>query len=114
MACAGRGRIVTAVDIDVCRRNNVVVGGDPAGRPMLFAHGFGCDQNLWRFVAPAFGDRYRAVLFDYVGARGSDLAAYDEDRYRTLDGYAQDVLEIVDQLDLRDVVFVGHSVQARG
>lgn len=94
------------------RRNNVRVSGNPAGRPMVFAHGFGCDQNMWRFVAPFFGDRYRTVLFDYVGAGGSDVTAYDSDRYSTLDGYARDVLEICEALDLRDVVLVGHSVSA--
>ena len=97
---------------DVLRRNNVAVSGKPAGRPMLFAHGFGCDQNMWRFVAPAFEDRYRIVLFDYVGAGASDLAAYDPDRYGTLAGYAADVVEICEALDLHDVVFVGHSVSA--
>ena len=96
--------------VDVLSRNNVTVAGNPDGRPMVFAHGFGCDQNMWRFVAPAFEDRYRTVLFDYVGAGGSDLAAYDPERYGTLDGYARDVLEICAALDLRDVVFVGHSV----
>jgi sigma-B regulation protein RsbQ len=79
---------------------------------MLFAHGFGCDQNMWRFVAPAFQDDYRVVLFDYVGSGRSDLGAYDERRYAGLDGYASDVLEICDALALRDVVFVGHSVSA--
>ena len=98
--------------VDVLSRNNVTVAGNPDGRPMVFAHGFGCDQNMWRFVAPAFEDRYRTVLFDYVGAGGSDLAAYDPERYGTLDGYARDVLEICAALDLRDVVFVGHSVSA--
>ena len=93
-------------------RNNVVVTGDPQGRPMVFAHGFGCDQHMWRFVAPAFEDRYRVVLFDHVGAGGSDLSAYWPDRYATLGGYASDVLEICDALDLDDVVFVGHSVSA--
>jgi sigma-B regulation protein RsbQ len=77
---------------------------------MVFAHGFGCDQNMWRFVAPAFEDEYRIVLFDLVGAGGSDLSAYDEQKYASLDGYAQDVLELCAELDLRDVVFVGHSV----
>ena len=84
----------------------------PDGRPMLFAHGFGCDQNMWRFVWPAFDDDYRVVLFDHVGAGGSDLAAYDRERYASLDGYADDVLEICAELDLHDVVFVGHSVSA--
>ncbi|HEX2193083.1 MAG TPA: alpha/beta hydrolase [Acidimicrobiales bacterium] len=98
--------------VDVLRRNNVTVAGNPGGRPMLFAHGFGCDQNMWRFVAPVFEDRYRTVLFDYVGAGGSDLTAYDPQRYSTLDGYARDVLEICEALELSDVVFVGHSVSS--
>lgn len=79
---------------------------------MLFAHGFGCDQNMWRYVAPAFEDEYRVVLFDYVGAGEADVSAYDPERYGTLDGYADDVLDIVEALDLRDVIFVGHSVSA--
>jgi sigma-B regulation protein RsbQ len=79
---------------------------------MLFAHGFGCDQHMWRDVAPAFERDFRVVLFDHVGAGRSDLAAYDADRYRSLDGYATDVLEICEALDLSDVVFVGHSVSA--
>jgi len=90
-------------------RNNVTVAGDGA-QPMLFAHGFGCDQTMWRFVAPALADEYRIVQFDYVGSGGSALSAYDPDRYDTLDGYAQDVLEVCEALDLHDVVFVGHSV----
>ena len=93
-------------------RNNVCVRGVAGARPIMFAHGFGCDQNMWRFVAPAFADRYRVVLFDYVGAGGSDHAAYDPARYATLDGYAADVLDIVRALELDDVVFVGHSVSA--
>ena len=79
---------------------------------MLFAHGFGCDQNMWRLVTPAFEDAYRIVLFDHVGSGGSDLGAYDPDRYSSLAGYAQDVLEICRELDLREVIFVGHSVSA--
>jgi sigma-B regulation protein RsbQ len=79
---------------------------------MLFAHGFGCDQNMWRFVAPAFEDDHRVILFDHVGAGGSDLSAYDPARYASLEGYAEDVLEICDELELRDVIFVGHSVSA--
>ena len=97
--------------LDVLKRNNVHISG--AGtQPMLFAHGFGCDQNMWRFVAPAFADRYKIVLFDYVGSGKSDLSAYDPQRYGSLDGYAQDVLEICEALDLRDVIFVGHSVSS--
>jgi sigma-B regulation protein RsbQ len=103
---------VDAVAADVLTRNNVVVGGQPDARPMIFAHGFGCDQHMWRFVAPAFEDRFRTILFDYVGAGASDLAAYDADRYATLDGYARDVVEICEALDLRDAVFVGHSVSS--
>lgn len=98
--------------MDALARNNVVVGGNPEGRAMVFAHGFGCDQNMWRFVEPAFRDRYRTVLFDYVGAGGSDTSAYDPERYSTLDGYARDVTEILQGLDVDDAVFVGHSVSA--
>jgi sigma-B regulation protein RsbQ len=79
---------------------------------MMFAHGFGCDQNMWRFVAPAFTDTHHVVLFDHVGAGGSDTSAYDKRKYGTLDGYASDVLEICDSLHLSDVILVGHSVSA--
>lgn len=79
---------------------------------MVFAHGFGCDQNMWRHVAPAFADEYRIVLFDHVGAGGSDHSAYSRAKYGSLQGYAEDVLEICRELELRDVVFVGHSVSA--
>ncbi|NLT06995.1 MAG: alpha/beta hydrolase [Solirubrobacterales bacterium] len=79
---------------------------------MLLAHGFGCDQSVWRYVVPAFEDRYRVVAFDHVGAGGSDLAAYDPVRYSSLDGYAADVLEICAALDVRDGILVGHSVGA--
>jgi sigma-B regulation protein RsbQ len=79
---------------------------------MLFAHGFGCDQTMWRWVAPAFADSYRIVLFDHVGAGHSDLTAYSRTKYSSLDGYAEDVLEICAALSLSDVIFVGHSVSA--
>lgn len=94
---------------DVLRRNNVKVSGH-GERPMVFAHGFGCDQNMWRYVTPAFEDDYRIVLFDFVGSGGSDLGAYDPERYGSLQGYADDILEICEALGLRDVVLVGHSV----
>ena len=94
------------------QRNNVVEHGPPDGRPMLFAHGFGCDQTMWRHVWPAFADEHRVVLFDHVGAGRSDARAYDAERYASLEGYARDVLEICHELDLREVVFVGHSVSA--
>lgn len=103
---------MTSVGIDVLRRNNVKVSGNPAGRSMIFAHGFGCDQNMWRFVAPAFEDRYQTVLFDYVGAGGSDSSAYDPGQYGELDGYARDVIDICEALDIDDVILVGHSVSA--
>ena len=98
-------------DAEVLRRNNVKVTGRGT-TPMLFAHGFGCDQNMWRYLVPAFEDDYRIILFDYVGSGKSDLAAYDPARYGTLDGYAQDVLDICHALDLHDVTFVGHSVSS--
>ncbi|HET7045083.1 MAG TPA: alpha/beta hydrolase [Gaiellaceae bacterium] len=94
----------------VVQRNNVTLAGVRGAQPMLFAHGFGCDQNMWRHVAPAFEDDYRIVLFDHVGAGGSDLSAYDPEKYGSLQGYASDVLEICRELELHDVVFVGHSV----
>ncbi len=96
--------------MSVLTRNNVVVHGPASGRPMLFAHGFGCDQNMWRYVWPEFAEEYRIVLFDHVGAGGSDLSAYDRERYSSLRGYADDVLEICQALELSEVVFVGHSV----
>lgn len=92
-------------------RNNVKISGR-GSQPLMFAHGFGCDQNMWRFVAPSFEDDYKIILFDYVGSGKSDLAAYDADRYSKLEGYAQDVIEICDALDLKDVIFVGHSVSS--
>ncbi|GAC1436034.1 MAG: alpha/beta hydrolase [Solirubrobacteraceae bacterium] len=93
-------------------RNNVHLHGDPEAQPMLFAHGFGCDQNMWRHVWPAFAERYRTVLFDHVGAGGSQLDAFDREHYASLHAYASDMLDICAELDLRDVVFVGHSVAA--
>ena len=93
-------------------RNNVIVHGDAGAQPMLFAHGFGCDQNMWRYVWPAFERDHRVILFDHVGAGRSDAGAFDPERYATLEGYAEDVLGICDELELRDVVFVGHSVAA--
>ena len=98
--------------MDVLERNNVTVVGRPDGRPMIFAHGFGCDQQMWRFVAPEFEGEHKVVLFDYVGAGESDLSAYDPERYGTLTGYVQDVVEICRALKLTDAIFVGHSVSA--
>jgi len=95
----------------VLERNNVHVRGT-GERAMVFAHGFGCDQNMWRFVAPAFERDFKTVLFDHVGAGGSDLSAYDPRKYSSLSGYADDVVEIGRELNLKDAVFVGHSVSA--
>ena len=93
-------------------RNNVRVTGNDLGQPMMFAHGFGCDQHMWRYVTPAFEPDYRVVLFDHVGAGRSDHAAYTTDKYSSLTGYADDVLEICHELELTDVIFVGHSVSS--
>lgn len=93
------------------QRNNVkVLGNGP--RTLMFAHGYGCDQNMWRAVTPAFESDFRIVLFDYVGAGLSDPAAFNRTRYSTLQGYARDVLEILDELQLQQVTFVGHSVSS--
>lgn len=99
------------MSVSVLARNNVRVSGH-GEQAMVFAHGFGCDQAMWRHVAPAFAATHRVVLFDYVGAGLSDLAAYDPSRYATLQGYASDVLEVIDALELQRVIFVGHSVSA--
>lgn len=93
----------------VLERNNVKVFGNGT-QPIVFAHGFGCDQNMWRFITPAFEDDYKIVLFDYVGCGASDLKAYNKDKYGSLQGYAQDLLDVCEALDLEDVIFVGHSV----
>ncbi|MGA8257174.1 MAG: alpha/beta hydrolase [Nocardioides sp.] len=94
------------------RKYNVVVSGPPDAQPLLLAHGFGCDQHMWRFVTPAFEKDFRVVLFDFPGAGGSAPESYDAARHSSLDGYADDVLAIIEELDLRDVVLVGHSVAA--
>ncbi|WP_030768161.1 alpha/beta fold hydrolase [Streptomyces sp. NRRL F-2664] len=98
--------------MDIDRRNNVTVTGNPHGRTVVLAHGFGCDQNMWRLTVPALAADHRVVTFDYVGCGRSDLSAFSEDRYSTLAGYAADVVEVCEALDLSDAVFVGHSVSA--
>jgi sigma-B regulation protein RsbQ len=98
--------------MDVLTRSNVQVHGRTGAPPMVFSHGFGCDQNMWRFVWPEFADEFRVVLFDHVGHGRSDRSAFDPARYATLDGYARDVLDIMEALELEDVVYVGHSVSA--
>jgi sigma-B regulation protein RsbQ len=97
--------------MDIQKRNNVRVSGS-GDVTMVFAHGFGCDQNMWRLLVPHFEQRFRVVTFDLVGSGGSDLSAYDESKYGVLHGYAADLLEILDQYASGPVIFVGHSVSA--
>ncbi|WP_421118559.1 alpha/beta fold hydrolase [Aquihabitans daechungensis] len=98
--------------MDPLARNNVTQRGPDSGPALVFAHGFGCDQHMWRLVAPAFEDRYRTITYDHVGFGGSDLSAFDPVRHGSLQGYADDLLEVIGALGLDDVVFVGHSVAA--
>jgi sigma-B regulation protein RsbQ len=88
------------------------VTGVPGARPVLFAHGYGCDQGVWRFVVPDFEVDHQVVTFDHVGCGASDLSAWTPDRYGSLRAYAEDIVAICDELDLHDVVLVGHSVSA--
>ena len=98
--------------MDVGKRNNVTFTGRDDGPVVMLAHGFGCDQNMWRHVAGDLGQQFRILLFDHVGYGGSELSAWNPGRYATLDAYADDVLQICQELDLRRVVFVGHSVSS--
>jgi sigma-B regulation protein RsbQ len=98
--------------VDLLRRHNVTLSGPEGAPPIVFAHGYGCDQHLWRLVAPAFAHDHRVVVFDHAGAGGADPAAYDPERHGSLDGYVDDVLALLAALDLGPVVFVGHSVSA--
>ena len=95
----------------IFKRNNVTIKGK-GSQPMLFAHGFGCDQNSWQFIVEAFAENYKIILFDYVGAGKSDLSAFDPEKYSKLEGYSEDVLNICEALDLQNVIFVGHSVSS--
>ena len=95
--------------MSVKTRNNVRIAGNGSAT-MVFAHGFGCDQTMWRFLAPVFAERFRTITFDLVGSGGSDLSAYDRNKYGTLHGYADDLIEILDECATGPVIFVGHSV----
>ena len=95
----------------ILKRNNVKLIGNRKQK-MIFAHGFGCDQNVWDYIKDAFLPQYQLVLFDYVGAGKSDLSAYDSKRYNSLKGYAQDILEICEELNIQDSILVGHSVSS--
>ncbi|MBM7660026.1 sigma-B regulation protein RsbQ [Bacillus mesophilus] len=97
--------------LDVIKRNNVNVTGKGT-QAIVLAAGFGCNQNMWKFLIPAFEQNYKIVLFDYVGAGGSDLSAYDSQKYSNLSGYTQDLVDVLDYLDLKDVIFIGHSVSS--
>jgi sigma-B regulation protein RsbQ len=92
------------------RQNIRILGSGP--KTIVFAHGYGCDQAMWRFMVPAFQDQYRVVLFDHVGAGKSDLSHYNREKYGSLQGYADDVLDIIDAVSATPVIFVGHSVSA--
>jgi sigma-B regulation protein RsbQ len=98
--------------VDVIARNNVRVTGVPGGPTIMLAHGFGCDQNLWRRLEERLAPSFRVVLFDHVGCGASDPAAWEPQRYESLQGYTDDIVDIVRGLGLRDAVFVGHSVAA--
>ncbi len=97
--------------MDILKRNNVTILGE-GSKTLLFAHGFGCDQSMWRFVTPAFMKNYKIVLFDYVGSGHSDFSAYNPEKYNSLYGYAEDILEICQVLSLENVIFIGHSVSS--
>ncbi|RZJ70753.1 alpha/beta hydrolase [Flavobacterium sp.] len=95
----------------IIERNNVKILGS-GEQTLLFAHGFGCDQNMWRYIIPSFAGKYRIVLFDYVGCGKSDVSAYNIEKYASLDGYAQDIIDVCHSLDLENVIYVGHSVSS--
>ncbi|MES2432072.1 MAG: alpha/beta hydrolase [Bacteroidota bacterium] len=97
--------------MNLISRNNIKVKGK-GSQVIMFAHGFGCDQNMWRYVTPSFEDNYKIILFDHVGSGNSDLTAYSPDKYSVLEGYAEDVLQIIHELKLQEVIFVGHSVSS--
>ena len=99
------------IEMSISKRHNINVLGT-GSKTMLFAHGYGCDQIMWRYFVPAFRDDYRIVLFDHVGAGKSDISQYSREKYGTLQGYADDVLEIIDAVSGAPVIFVGHSVSA--
>ena len=95
----------------IIERNNVKVIGQ-GERTIVFAHGFGCDQRMWSFITPSFQEKFRIVLFDYVGSGNSDLNAYQSEKYNTLQGYVQDVLDIIEAMELKDIIFIGHSISS--
>ena len=97
--------------MDIRKKYNINLAGHH-GQPMLFAHGYGCDQHMWRYVVPAFEEDFKVILFDHIGSGGSDHSFYQKSKYATLEGYSNDILEICHGLHLKDTIFVGHSVSA--
>jgi sigma-B regulation protein RsbQ len=93
-------------------RLNAHVAGPAGARPVVLVHGFGCDQSMWRHVAPELAADHRVVVLDLVGAGGSDLDSYDLERYSRLEAHAEDVVALCRELELQDVALVGHSVSA--
>ena len=96
----------------IAQRNNVKLSGNPKGPNLMLAHGFGCDQNMWRFMLPALEKHFHVILFDYVGSGNSILSQYSTHKYSTLEGYADDICDILEDLQLRDVSIIGHSVSS--
>jgi sigma-B regulation protein RsbQ len=96
----------------VPNRFNLVQDGEPTARPLVFMHGYGCDQSMWRFVAPAFDRDYRVILYDQLGFGRSDVTTWRELRYSSLSGYADDLVELVEALELPPTTVVAHSMAA--
>jgi len=96
---------------NIIKRNNINISGK-GKKPIIFAPGFGCDQTVWKDVLPAFEEDYQVILFDYVGFGGSDISAFNSVKYGKLSGYVQDVLDVCAVLDLKEAIFVGHSVSS--
>lgn len=99
------------VRMDLLKRNNVKVYGN-GEQAIVCAHGFGCEQSMWQYITPAFAEQYKVIVFDYVGAGGSDLTAYNAEKYNSLDGYKQDLVEVIEYLNLKDVIVFGHSISS--
>jgi sigma-B regulation protein RsbQ len=95
----------------ILKRNNVSVQGK-GNQPIIFAHGYGCDQSMWRYVYPDFLDDYKVILFDHVGAGNADESYYSQEKYSSLQGYADDIIQICESLELKNTIIVGHSVSS--
>lgn len=97
--------------IDIAERNHVNIIGE-GDQVIVLAHGFGCDQQMWQYITPTLAKRYKLLLFDYVGSGKSDLSLYSSEKYSSLHGYAQDLLEVLEYYQLNQVIFVGHSISS--